>query len=336
MNDTTDFYFQWHITNVCNHRCKHCYHQDYEKHNELSMEQLLQVATLMHDALIKWDFKASLSLTGGEPFSRKEDLFALMRYIEYSCERFVDYDILTNGTMVDDADLTTLKKYKKLRRIQVSLEGATSKSHDAVRGEGDFIAVTNAIKKLKENGFKVSVMTTLTKNNKTELPDMISLLKDLSVDYFSLERFMPEGQGEEHKTWLLTKDEVRETFQYMTDMAKKVNTPHLLLYRALYCLCDGADDTVGAMCSAGVNALTILPDATVLPCRRLPIPIGNVLTDGIINIWYSSKLLWELRNYRGYKGKCNGCEHFLECRGCRSMAYLSTGDYMQEDPQCWK
>lgn len=336
MNDTTDFYFQWHITNVCNHRCKHCYHQNYDNSNELSIGQLIDVATSMHEALEKWEFKASLSLTGGEPFTRKEDLFALMDYIENNCARFVDYDILTNGTMIADEDFISLKKYKKLRRVQVSLEGATPMSHDTVRGEGDFMAVTNAIKKLKQNGFKVSVMTTLTKNNKEELPNMISLLGKLSVDYFSLERFMPEGQGEEHKGWLLTKEEVREVFQYMTNMSKHIKTPHLLLYRALYCLCDGADETVGAMCSAGVNALTILPDATVLPCRRLPLPIGNVLTDGIINIWYSSDILWNLRNYRGYKGKCNGCEHFLECRGCRSMAYLSTGDYLQEDPQCWK
>ena len=62
----------------------------------------------------------------------------------------------------------------------------------------------------------------------------------------------------------------------MTEQAFKI-VLHLLLYRTLYIVLCSDDNTVGEMCSAGVSALTILPDATILPCRRLPIPIGNVL-----------------------------------------------------------
>ena len=335
MVESTDFYFQWHITNVCNNRCKHCYHQDYDKESELSREQLLQIADHMEDALEKWDFYSSASITGGEPFTRKEDLFVLLQYLEDRCERLAHYDILTNGTLITDKDISTLQAYKKLRRIQVSMEGPTPASHDAVRGDGDFLKVTNAIKKLKANGFVVSVMTTLTKNNMELIPDLIRLLGELGVDYFALERFMPEGQGGSNIDWTLSKEETRRIFEYMTEQAFQVKVPHLLLYRTLYCLCSD-DATVGAMCSAGVSALTILPDATILPCRRLPIPIGNVLGNGIIDTWYNSETLWKLRDYNSYKGKCQECEHFLACRGCRSMAYLATGDYMQEDPQCWK
>ena len=335
MADNTDFYFQWHITNVCNNRCKHCYHADYDKKNEMSEKQLIQIADQIEDALNKWNFYGSMSLTGGEPFTRKGDLYKLLDYIEEHCKRISNYDILTNGTLIMDDDVAILKKYKKLRRIQVSLEGPTSESHDAVRGDGDFVKVINAIKRLKRNGFTVSVMTTLTKNNMSLIPSLIELLGNLDVDYFALERFMPEGQGEKNVSWTLTKEDTKRMFLYMAEQAFKIKKPHLLLYRTLYCLCSD-DETVGAMCSAGVSALTILPDATILPCRRLPIPIGNVFKDGIINTWYNSELLWKLRDYSNYKGKCNGCEHFLECRGCRSMAYLATGDFMQEDPQCWK
>lgn len=146
---------------------------------------------------------------------------------------------------------------------------------------------------------------------------------------------MPEGQSESNKEWALSKEETKETFEYVTELAFKTKKPNILLYRALYTLCK-EDDTVGAMCSAGVSALTIMPDATIYPCRRLPIDIGNVLKEGIVHTWYTSPLLCDLRDYRNYKGKCNNCEHILKCRGCRSMAYIATGDYMQEDPQCWK
>ena len=335
MIENTDFYFQWHITNVCNNRCKHCYHEDYSSKNEMTREQLSQIADQIEDALEKWNFYSSMSITGGEPFTRKDDLFYLLDYIEKKCERVVHYDILTNGTLISEDDMIKLKVYNKLRRIQVSMEGPTSELHDSVRGVGDFEKVTGAIRKLKSYGFVISVMTTLTKRNMNYIPDLIELLGKLKVDYFALERFMPEGQGEGNKDWTLSKDDTKNIFEYMTDQAFIVKIPHLLLYRTLYCMCS-EDKTIGAMCSAGVSALTILPDATILPCRRLPIPIGNVLKDGIVNTWFNSEVLWKLRDYSSYKGKCNGCEYFLECRGCRSMAYLATGDYMQEDPQCWK
>ena len=293
MIENTDFYFQWHITNVCNNRCKHCYHADYDKKNEMTKEQLIQIADQIEDALEKWNFYSSMSVTGGEPFTRKDDLFELLSHIENNCERIAHYDILTNGTLITDEDIVKLKAYKKLRRIQESMEGSTIESHDAVRGDGDFIRVTDAIKKLKANGFVMSVMTTLTRNNMDLISDLITLLGELGVDYFALERFMPEGQGEGNTDWTLSKEETKKMFEYMTQKAFEIKTPHLLLYRTLYCLCSD-DKTVGAMCSAGVSALTILPDATILPCRRLPIPIGNVLTDGIINTWYNSELLWKL------------------------------------------
>ena len=335
MIETTDFYFQWHITDVCNNRCKHCYHVDYDKKNELPEKDLIRLAAQIEDALEKWNFYGSMSITGGEPFTRREELWNLLNFIEDKCHRVAHYDILTNGTLVTDEDIVLLKKYKKLRRIQVSLEGADAKTHDAVRGLNDFDKVTSAIKRLKDNDITVSVMTTLTRNNMNAIPDLIELLADLGVDYFALERFMPEGQGAANTDWTLTRGDTKKIFEYMTKQAFKVKAPHLLLYRTLYCLCS-EDETIGAMCSAGVSALTILPDATLLPCRRLPISIGNALKDGIINTWYNSEILWQLRDYKSYKGKCNGCEYFFECRGCRSMAYLAYQDYMQEDPQCWR
>lgn len=93
---------------------------------------------------------------------------------------------------------------------------------------------------------------------------------------------------------------------------------------------------MGAMCSAEISSLAIMPNGDLYPCRRLPIKVGNVLKDGIVNVWFSSEVLWNLWNSSKVKGKCKNCENFVICRGCRSIAYAKTGDYMEEDPQCWK
>ena len=109
----------------------------------------------------------------------------------------------------------------------------------------------------------------------------------------------------------------------------------ILLYRPLFALLGPDNPTVGALCSAGNNALTIMPDGTVYPCRRLPIPIGHALEDGFFKIWYGSEVLWRIRDPKNLGGKCGACDLITKCRGCRAMAYFTTGDYMAEDPQCW-
>jgi len=110
----------------------------------------------------------------------------------------------------------------------------------------------------------------------------------------------------------------------------------ILLCRPLFALLNGNDPTVGALCSVGNNALTIMHDGTIYPCRRLPIPIGNALTDSFYKVWYTSEVLWNIRNTKNIKGKCSGCDFIPICRGCRAIAYALTGDYLAEDPQCWK
>jgi radical SAM protein with 4Fe4S-binding SPASM domain len=126
---------------------------------------------------------------------------------------------------------------------------------------------------------------------------------------------------------------------------QKGATLKIIKYRTLWAMIDPdrakipdvpLEIDLGGMCSIGIDSLTILPDGTVLPCRRLPIPIGNLTNDSIFKIWYTSDLLWKIRNKNNLKGKCNKCELIPRCSGCRAIAYAVTGDYLAEDPQCWK
>ena len=342
MNDFIDesytengFYFQWHITEKCNFRCKHCYHADYTSDNELNLDELILVADKIDSTLKKWDINGTLSITGGEPFMVMDKLFPLLEHIN-SLETINHFDLLTNGSLIDEANISELKEFKKLRRVQVSLEAANQALNDQIRGKGSFENTLSAIRLLKENGFQVAVMMTISHMNKEEVEPLIELLKKENVDTFSAERFIPEGAGIELKDELLTADEVREIFQRIYSIAMKDEKIRILLYRPLFALLDGNGPTVGALCSVGNNALTIMHDGTIYPCRRLPIPIGNALTDSFFKVWYTSEVLWNVRNQQNIKGKCADCDLIPICRGCRAMAYALTGDYLAEDPQCWK
>ena len=335
LNIKNEFYFQWHITEKCNLRCKHCYHSNYTSANELNLNELILIADKIDSTLRKWDKNGTLSITGGEPFVVMDRLFPLLKHIS-TLEKINYFDVLTNGSLFDEDILSKLKGFKKLRRVQVSLEAGNADLNDQIRGKGSFEKTLSAIRLLKENGFQVAVMMTISHMNKNEIEPLIELLKKERVDTFSAERFIPEGAGADLKAELLTPEEVQDIFQQIYSMAMKEDKIRILLYRPLFALLNGNDPTVGALCSVGNNALTIMHDGTIYPCRRLPIPIGNALADSFYKVWYTSEVLWNVRNHNNLKGKCADCDLIPVCRGCRAMAYALTGDYLAEDPQCWK
>jgi len=329
-----EFYFQWHITERCNRHCQHCY-QNGHPTADLPLADLESVLSRMEEALVKWDRQGSLSFTGGEPFVRRSELFALMDRVD-QMHSFAFYDILTNGSLISDDVACALRKQHKLRRVQVSLEGSKAEINDAIHGEGSYQETLGAIRKMKRQGLTVSVMTTISRFNYQDIPALIEVLNDEGVDTFAMERLIPEGRGQLLRDQLLSPEELRELYESVYKMSLQKNGTRILMYRPLFTLVAPDDSNVGALCSVGNNALTIMPDGTVYPCRRLPIPIGNVLTDGLFAIWYDSEVLWKIRNPRNIEGKCQDCELLANCRGCRAMAYFCSGDYMAEDPQCWR
>ncbi|RZD17554.1 MAG: radical SAM protein [Candidatus Acididesulfobacter diazotrophicus] len=329
----TEFYYQWHITGKCNLRCKHCYHEDYSEEG-LTISELLKIAVHLSDAVKEWGKIGSFSITGGEPFLRKDAVFELLAFFEKRSE-IGHVDILSNGTLIDDEIISGLLRFKKLRRIQVSLEGL-QETNDKIRGTGSFNLIVNKIKDLSMAGLKTSVMMTIGKHNKDQVGLLAKELADLGVEAFVVDRFIPEGQSAYLNKWTLTPDEIKDAYERCYEYFNKSLKPRMLLYRTLFCLINPDDKHIGAMCSVGNNALTIMPNGDVLPCRRLPLNIGNLLENSIYEIWYKNPLLWEFRDHENLKGKCGKCEYVPVCRGCRAAAYTATGDYLQSDPQCWK
>ena len=86
--------------------------------------------------------------------------------------------------------------------------------------------------------------------------------------------------------------------------------------------------------------MSILADGTITPCRRLNIPIGNVLEDSLREVWSVSPVLEALRDRSRYEGRCSRCKWWANRRGCRAIAYAYSKaygkeNYLAEDPQCY-
>lgn len=330
-----EFYFQWHFMNSCNLRCAHCYQENYH-FEDLPLEQLLLIAEQISTALSKWNMLGRISLTGGEPFL-SEHLLPLVEYIERE-PNIKQFDILTNGTCITQRHINALKESEKLHQIQISLDGPTEATHDLVRGSGTFKTVLRTIQQLKENGFEVSFMFTLMRQNKDYALKMIDFAEECGVNAITVERVTPCGHS--NIADILTQEEIRGIYEGITKRANSVS--ERLIVRRLRPLWINTThlntkpgSKIGGFCPVGFTSLAILWDGTVLPCRRLDIPLGNILQDGLFKIWYASDVLWKIRDKTNLKGKCNGCSNVERCGGCRAIAYETTGDFMGGDTQCW-
>ena len=345
--ETEDFYFQWHITDKCNLRCVHCYQENYTDILDMSLEELKVIAKKLFQTLSKWGKKGDISITGGEPFIRK-DLLSFLEYLD-SSGQVSNLDILSNGTMLTDEIVEKLRTLAKLHSVQISLDGASPKTHDEIRGRGTFEKAINGIRVLHHHGIDTKIMFTLQRCNMQDVPSLIDLAIREGVTGLTIERVVPMGSAEDIKDSLLSSEEIRDTFQYISDRAdveyEKGTQLRILKYRPLWInvnphraktgVTTAPHKELGAVCSIGLDGLCILPDATVLPCRRLPISIGNLKRDSLEEIWFTSDLLWQIADKRNLDGKCNSCEFIARCSGCRAMAYAYTGDYLSADPQCW-
>ncbi|MDI6783432.1 MAG: radical SAM/SPASM domain-containing protein, partial [bacterium] len=191
---------------------------------------------------------------------------------------------------------------------------------------------------VKQLGFPVVIMFTLLKRNVEEAKFVIDFAKKHLIDGIIFERFIPLGQSKPLVTEIISGKELDGLYRYIFNQCDlDYNPDEMVKYRALQLQFE--DDLVhptvyGAECIVGKDGMAILPDGTVLPCRRFNLPIGNLLETPLVHLWQNSDVLLNIRNKKNYKGKCSSCT-IPDCFGCRAMTYALTGDKFAEDPHCW-
>jgi radical SAM protein with 4Fe4S-binding SPASM domain len=329
------FYIQWHITNLCNLRCKHCYQDDFSKKSDLDWAGLKKVSDNLLNTMREWDKTACIHLTGGEPLLKPE-LFPLLNDLDQQ-SMIEELGIITNGFPIDREMIRKLSDFSKLKKIKISLDGGDAETNDSIRQKGTFDKVMQNLPLIKEKErFEILFMFTAMKKNFRSLPSLFKLCQDLGVNGLIIERFIPMGRGREVMGEVLSKEEWKEMIGIFLDFFSNEGEEHSFPpYQAFQISFSGEEpELLGAPCVIGVDGLCIMPEGSVFPCRRFPISIGNLLDESLKQIWGKSELLEQLRRKENLKGKCGGCK-IEECRGCRSLALALTGDYLEEDPHCW-
>jgi len=336
-NMVIPFTIQIHITERCNLNCRHCY-QENELTEEMNLKEIKDYTQEILEVVNDWadkskiTFLPNVNLLGGEVFVRKD----WESILDFLSKNKIDYYILTNATLIDKEIAKKLKAFH-VSGVQVSLDGP-EKIHDYIRGKGSFRKAVIGINNLIKNEIDVTLNTTISKINYRFFEDLFEIAKSLQVSGLVFSRLVPTGHSQNSKDLILSKDELRTVYNFVKEKNKnstfKINTGDPIA--SLYIDCETFYGFGG--CAAGFAGITVLSDATLVPCRRLKIPIGNLKRDSFREIWSNSKVLNKLRDQKNYFGKCKGCSEFMKCRGCRAVSFaLSTRQedkYLDEDPQC--
>lgn len=324
------FVIQWHITGRCNLRCKHCYMDEYNK--DLERFDLIEIFNQIKAFLQDYNFIGHVNFTGGEPFL-SEDLWELADLCE---ENGITFGILTNGTLIDEETAGKLRNYKKLRFIQFSLDGC-AKTHDNIRGKGSFYKTAKAIKFVNACGIQTMVSFTAGKNNYKELAKVVRICRRLQVKRFWTDRLVPMGSNEldimtnaDFVKYLRVLDRESKKSSRLAKMGR--NTTYVHTNRAMQFMCASSSEYY--VCSAGKSLLAILEDGTLLPCRRLPMELGNLLVDNLNSIYCNSNII-RMLNGDCTPDECKNCFNVDKCAGgAKCITYAVSGDMNNKDNNC--
>lgn len=331
------FSLQWHITDKCDQRCKHCYiyaGKDKKCSLEFPYEKLKKIFFNYLDTCDKMNKSPTIALTGGDPLLH-EDVWKLLELFKAYEVPFV---ILGNPFHLN---LEVAKRLKELGCVmyQMSIDGL-EKTHDFIRKPGSFRETLSKIPVLNEVEIISAIATTVSKTNINEIPDLVEILVNNKARSFGFSRYC-SNKGDESN--IVTPTEYREFLEKMWKQYEKYQNAgttfilkdhlwKLFLYEKGMFKINDDSDLIMDGCHCGIAHITILSNGDAYACRRCDSLVGNAIKDSLYDIFFGE----EMEKYRQFDNfeACSKCELFRYCRGCPSVTKCATGNFYAKDPQC--
>lgn len=332
----------WETTAGCNLSCRHC------RGSSTSQKPAGELTTreAMHfiDEISQMG-KPILILSGGEPLVR-EDIYDLATYAN---KKGLPVALATNGTLVTPEVASRLKEVG-IRRISVSLDGASPETHDDFRCmPGAFEGAMRGIDAIKQADISFQINTTITKRNLGEIPAILEMATEIGAEALHIFLLVPTGRGKELEDEEIPPVEYERVLNWFYDQQKTAKiqlkatcAPHYFRIMRQRAKKEGIEITVKthgyeAMtkgCLGGTGFCFVSSIGEVYPCGYLPALAGSIKEQSFSDIWDNSQVFNDLRDPSRLKGKCGDCEYNKVCAGCRARAYAATGDYLAEEPYC--
>ncbi len=339
-------FIQWDSTNDCNLKCRHCYHNK-EGNQEHSQEKknlmsLIEVKSMIDDLVQtsdRWDMSPRLHISGGEPLMRRD----LLDILGYTQQNRVTTKLLTNGTLITKEKAKEIKSMG-VNRVQISIDGDKERHNFVRQREYSFDKAMEGISNCRDAGIGVTISFTAMQSNKNYIEQAIKDSIGVGAEMFGIQSYVPDSKLGVKDPEFIDSKGLYEIYRHQRELDKKYGDRiNLLETEVLWNLMHRDDPLMQASrkegkylggCGAGFSGVSVLSNGRVYPCRRLPIDIGHI-SEGLVNLITEKEVMQNLRDFRKMTEN-TGCEYVTHCKGCRAIAYATTGDYMAKDPMCFR
>lgn len=223
--DATNVFF--HILTNCNLKCRHCYINT-EQHGT----NILSLSTINAwlGIFAKKNRKTNVVFLGGEPTMHPDLALAIKKAKELG---YHSITVDTNGYLFND--ILSKVEPMDVDYFSFSLDGATAKTNDWIRGKGSYDTCIAGIREAVLRGFSTSLIYTVSRANIDELEMMVPLLKNLGIERFFIQVIGLRGKSAEkgletnqvlHSRWLET---IPQIANQIAQMGIRVTYPKVFL-----------------------------------------------------------------------------------------------------------
>ena len=192
------FAFQWHITDECDQRCKHCYifSEGHPALVETPWDRLVLTLDNICRMAERMNRTPYLYITGGDPILHHR----FWNLLELIHKRQIPFTLMGNPFHLTDDVCRRMHDFG-CRKYQLSLDGLRL-THDRFRKQGSFDATLAAIPIIRNAGMYCAVMSTVSATNIDELPELIDIVVEHKADIFAFGRYCPTSEDKAHReTW---------------------------------------------------------------------------------------------------------------------------------------
>lgn len=250
----------WELTRHCNLACLHCCTDSSPQvsgEHDLPLAMITQAIPDMMNAGVTEFF-----FSGGEPLTRQDFPEIIAAIDPGRADAFVN----TNGYFLTASLALRLAK-SALRRVTISIDGATRDIHALLRGKPtSYDQAVSAVRACLDAGLPVRVSHVVGKPNLSGVEDFVARMTALGVDRIVVNTVFPAGRAARYPGLYLTEDETAELESRLTTLRTVCRSAGVDLD---FSLGEPAADDVPRGCPAGRQVLYIAPDGAVSGCSWL-------------------------------------------------------------------
>ncbi len=327
------------ITSKCNLNCIFCgksWKSQHNAGNKVNVDIVPSISKLKKIIdILKSNQVFEITYTGGEALKYPN----LIEIAKYGHQNGFEQGIITNGTLLNQNLIAKLKNF--INGYGVSLHGPSALVHEMLtRMPGSFESTIEGIKLLLKNDIKFTILYTVTTLNYDKVYETAEFLKNIGVNNFVLDRFVPCGKGKKYKELIPNQNQLEYCLKDVADIDNKLGMFVQFSVCFPYCFVNfmGVEKYVGG-CSAGATFGTVDYNGNLKLCGFIPQPIGNIFEQNMKELWKESSTIKYFRSLDWIPNKCKECSYLEKCRvGCKaSSGGLDFGvDYYIGNPNATK